>query len=1103
VSEPEDSDTAETRPPRPSSEEITLGGRGSGDNHVTGHEQTRVSTPGVESESESRRRRVSHRGMHRYILGKEIARGGMGRVVEAEDTLLGRTVAVKEALMLDDALLQRFERETQITARLEHPSIVPVHDAGHSPSGAPYYVMRKVSGKPLEDLVRAAYSLSERLALLTHVLAAANAVAHAHGRGVIHRDLKPNNILVGKLGETVVIDWGLGKVIGEVEEVGQPTIRGDDIDTLRTRHGELVGTPGFMSPEQLRGKPVDERADVYALGATLYYLLARRIPHEAKTGDDIIRAALSGPPKPVRDLVPGVPPELATIVERALAPGLDVRYRDAAGFAADLEQFLKGRLVASHRYSRRERAARWVRRHRLAVSVAMVALLAIAVGSTISIVRIVRERDRADRALALSRARNEQLQLSHAMTLVKSHPTGAVALARPLASGHWQTARSLAMAARSLGVAYGLPASAFTRSLEMANDGIRVLSAGDDGVIRIYDLRSRSSRVLARLGSDTRATWADNETQIVAWTQKRIVVIPVAGGTASEVALESEPTRLRMGGGKQLAWCDVDGAVWTMSLTALQPLRVDTGGDKVDHLAVHGDTFALGGAKSTFLFGPTGVRTVIAGHARQFAFSRSGKLAAILDDYRGPLQIVEFDRGGGVVSTTEYPDAYTLLWQEDLLWVGSERGLGTRVAIDVQVRGGVTELIEGPSGALIARTPSSAFTVFDHKVIAEIPPTYAIHGLATRTNSGFMTAGSDRVLLVWTLEDFRPQTIPLQASAFWLWTDADQMIAIHDDKRGTWIDLGSLERTPITLPGPIRTIVFAPDGSSALVVTHAKSGVLYRRGAPGSTLLRTDVTAAAFATPTEIVIGTDDGAVRTIDLAGTPVRELSAGNAAIGGLDIRGEWIAAHLAGGKLVRMRRDGSARTSLPADHKALWFKQLENGAIAYTDFSELHVWNPDDSLMPYPGLPPPVSAVEVIGPDSFIVYTGGDSAHLVELGGRGRVAAVYPPGLKMEMLRFEGDHGVYLSPDGSLFETSPRTGIYWRVATARRERFVGPTLSRDRKRLFAIAGDRLLVWKHVLPANAVETHALFDALTNAQPTPEVDALDVSAPMLRMRWD
>jgi hypothetical protein len=143
----------------------------------------------------------------RYQMKAEIARGGMGRVVEADDGVLGRVVALKEALSRDPDSLRRFERETRITARLEHPSIVPVHDAGVSPSGAPFYVMRKISGRPLEELVATRGALEQRLELLPNIVAAAHAIAHAHERGVVHRDIKPANILVGDLGETIVIDW--------------------------------------------------------------------------------------------------------------------------------------------------------------------------------------------------------------------------------------------------------------------------------------------------------------------------------------------------------------------------------------------------------------------------------------------------------------------------------------------------------------------------------------------------------------------------------------------------------------------------------------------------------------------------------------------------------------------------------------------------------------------------------------------------------------------------------------------------------------------------------------------------------------------------------
>ena len=154
----------------------------------------------------------------RYLLGAELGRGGMGRVVEAYDTHLGRTVALKEVLPKAGNIERRFQREVRITARLEHASIVPLYDSGRLADGRAFYVMRRVTGKPLDEAITRARTLEGRLALLPNALAAIDAVAHAHKRGVIHRDLKPQNILVGELGETVVIDWGLAKVIGDEDE---------------------------------------------------------------------------------------------------------------------------------------------------------------------------------------------------------------------------------------------------------------------------------------------------------------------------------------------------------------------------------------------------------------------------------------------------------------------------------------------------------------------------------------------------------------------------------------------------------------------------------------------------------------------------------------------------------------------------------------------------------------------------------------------------------------------------------------------------------------------------------------------------------------------
>src|SRR6185295_3378589 len=152
----------------------------------------------------------------RYQIGQELARGGMGRILRAEDTQLGRTVAIKELLHEGEIAEARFLREAKLTARLQHPAIVPVHDAGRwNATGKPFYSMKLVSGEALGEVVERTTSLRERLALLPNVLAVADAVAYAHSQRVIHRDLKPANVLVGEYGETLVVDWGLDKELAE------------------------------------------------------------------------------------------------------------------------------------------------------------------------------------------------------------------------------------------------------------------------------------------------------------------------------------------------------------------------------------------------------------------------------------------------------------------------------------------------------------------------------------------------------------------------------------------------------------------------------------------------------------------------------------------------------------------------------------------------------------------------------------------------------------------------------------------------------------------------------------------------------------------------
>ena len=265
----------------------------------------------------------------RYHIIAEHGRGGLGRVSRAHDRELGRDVAIKELLSRGQVGEVRFLREALITARLEHPGIVPVHEAGRWPDGTPFYAMKLVSGRPLRDLIAERTTVTERIGLLHHVIAVADAIAYAHGRHIIHRDLKPANVIVGDFGETIVIDWGLAKDLTTTEDSaasgGPPRSRQDD---GLTSAGSVLGTPAYMAPEQERGEHVDQRADVFAIGAMLWELCALQKvpPTEPQLRHRMLRRA-------------GIDQDLATIIDKALEPDPQRRYPDAGALAADLKAF--------------------------------------------------------------------------------------------------------------------------------------------------------------------------------------------------------------------------------------------------------------------------------------------------------------------------------------------------------------------------------------------------------------------------------------------------------------------------------------------------------------------------------------------------------------------------------------------------------------------------------------------------------------------------------------------------------------------------------------------------------------------------------------------
>jgi serine/threonine protein kinase len=292
----------------------------------------------------------------RYRALKFLGRGGMGTVWLVEDAVLNRRVALK-VLTLDSGseyLASRLMREAVVLARLEHPGIVPVHDAGALADGAVFYCMKYVEGWTLDQHIANA-SLRERLQLLQRI---AEPVTFAHARGIVHRDLKPGNVMVGAFGEVLVMDWGLAKVMATAGDVqnnnndsgptGPATLVSAAAGSSPTAYGAVLGTPGYMAPEQARGQLdlISERTDVYGLGAILNFML----------GDSTGEQYESPVPKPLR-----------AICQKAMAAEISARYKSVREMAADISSFLEGLPVSAYRENILERTARLLARHRAAV----------------------------------------------------------------------------------------------------------------------------------------------------------------------------------------------------------------------------------------------------------------------------------------------------------------------------------------------------------------------------------------------------------------------------------------------------------------------------------------------------------------------------------------------------------------------------------------------------------------------------------------------------------------------------------------------------------------------------------------------------------------
>ncbi len=1078
-------------------------GEGSGEGPGEGHDDT---MPARAAGSEPA---APSPPSERYRLGVELGRGGMGRVVEAFDTQLGRSVALKEVLpRAGNGSARRFAREVQLTARLEHPSIVPLYDSGTTPDGRPYYVMRRVSGRPFDELITRARSLEERLTLLPALLSAIDAVAHAHRRGVIHRDLKPGNILVGELGETVVIDWGLAKVIGEEDEPAG----GDSMmpsDSLQTQIGTVFGTPGFMAPEQARGEELGTGGDVYALGATLYQLLAGKPPHAGDSATDMLAKTLRHQIIPLEQIAPGAPAELVTIVTKALALEAVDRYPDAAALGEDVRRFLAGQIVAAHRYTPQQKLVRFARRHRAVLGVIALATVAVAVMAWIGVHRIVTERDAATAARASAiqgqqaaeaarrqlAERHDALLVTQARALLDINPTAAAATLKQLSptSSRLAEARAVAQAAATRGVAWAMPSTQeLTFQAEQAPDGRLMLQVSRDGMVQVWDLERRRNVVSRTFARDTRAAWISGGRLLIMPRATAAAILDVTTGALEALSIGPIDYAIASGSGTHVLFTTSASGVSLLDVATRAVQTFGTGKASSLTIAPDGSWFAFVDGGEVIAIDVTG---------RELARRRLDALRVLASAHRTLAVIVGpelFELA--LAPTPTWTTVPVALTKGDLIINLVHRG---REVLVVTTKGTVigwngTRVIEraafermgydiavGGDGVAIVRAHDGRLRFFaDHLRGALTLPSSLLHArIVTSPGSRHVVAIGRGLVVGFELDAIMPRVLRVEHGTEMAFVDDDLALSWSGRGDWAWIDLATGTRSPIALEAVTFPQLWDIDPSGRVLVRdgiprQARFVLLARGSSTVEEITRGKDTWARLLPGGHVLHSGGDGRL-FVRSPGQPVRELVKLDGAVdGGAPVGSDRFTAHSRTGELVRGSLEGGALERARVDVGNSGYVIADRrGRVVIAEDNRLSLW--DTTVVDLATFDRTITRLATVAGDAVAVELADREIQLIELR----------PGATPHRLTPPSGLPTSVSRDGRLVAGIGNASQINVIELPSRSRWSLPDLyasndpvavSPSRRQILHRTGGAFVLWQ--LPEAPEDLAAWLDELTNA---------------------